>query len=179
MISSQLPVNSVVYVNTQSNSHTIIITAALTLIGGLILFILSNIFLKLILEPVQEMKKVIGEIHEETIYYSNLYHNPLIIEPWVSKRKPTDEQTQNYRDGSEKLRRLSARLRATENVIPLYEVTRRLFALPSSSKVDEAARRLIFLHNSMYQTGRGDKWVDAVLEAEGTIQKNLGIKINN
>jgi hypothetical protein len=154
------------FATNQSASNDAIETALLTLGGGLILFVLSNVFLKFVLDPIQILKRRIGEIAEEIMYYSNLYTNPLNYRS-DSGRYPTKEQVKRYRDGSDRLRRLSSSLRGDINVIPFYGIVRIVFRLPSLQN--------ILLHNAMFYTGNGD-WYEAIERAETDIKNGLGIR---
>jgi hypothetical protein len=48
--------------------------AVATVFGALVVFVLTQSFLKLVLEPIQEQKKLIGEVAHALLFYANAYH---------------------------------------------------------------------------------------------------------
>lgn len=106
-----------------------------TIVAGAGTFVLGQIFLKLIIDPVQAFKEVIAEIAHKLILYANIYANP----------KPFGDKAQA--EMSDDFRRLSSTLQANMHLIPFYRATKFLFGLPSQEKVIVASQNLIGLHN--------------------------------
>lgn len=107
----------------------------LTVVTGFITFALGQIAVKLVIDPVQEFKRVVADISHALIEYANIYGNPGV----------TNEENENKVSGE--LRKLSSRLNAQMYLIPAYRVTSRLFGLPSLEKVTKATGYLIGLSN--------------------------------
>ena len=109
-------------------------------VAGFFTFVLGQIFVKLIVEPVSDFKRHIALIAHSLIEFAALLSNlPL------PKKKTSELQTQ--------FRQLASQLQATFYLIPRYEFTARLFGLPSQQAVHTAARKLIGLSNSVVSTG--------------------------
>lgn len=53
----------------------IFITSGLTIIGGVIIFVIGQIVNEYLIKPYFNYKKVVAEIDEELIFYSNIYGN--------------------------------------------------------------------------------------------------------
>jgi len=109
-----------------------ILTGVLTYIGG-------QLILKMILEPVQEMRKTIGNISHSLIHYANIIHNPGAL------------SKDAIHNASDHLRSLSSEIQSHLYLVPLYNATAKVFRLPSREKVLEAAGALMGLSNSVFR----------------------------
>lgn len=118
-------------------------TVFLTIISGVLTFAIGHVFVKLVIEPVHELKKTLGQISHALIEHANVIANPGV---------PTKEVIDQ---ASKQLRGLSSRLHAHLYLVPLYAVTARIFFLPSEQKVREASTALIGLSNSVSQPTAG------------------------
>ena len=116
------------------------VTAFLTLIvvGGL--FLVSQFVAEGVIKPYVEYRKVLAEISYALIYYAHL----IISEPAISKR---DEQAEI----SERLRQLSARLRAAITALPFHELIRLFHLIPPQERIQDAANRLIRISNLLLE----------------------------
>lgn len=110
-------------------------TIFLTILAGVSTFVGGQIVLKLLIDPVQEFKRVIAEISHALIEHANVIGNPGLL-------GPEKEQA-----ASQLLRGLSSRLNAQMYLIPAYGITSKIFCLPSKGKVVAAAGHLIGLSN--------------------------------
>jgi hypothetical protein len=107
----------------------------LTVVTGFVTFALGQIAVKLVIDPVQEFKRVVADISHALIEYANIFGNPGITGP------------ENERKVSGELRKLSSRLNAQMYLIPAYGKTSKLFGLPTRENVTKAAGHLIGLSN--------------------------------
>lgn len=135
-----------------------------TVVAGFITYALGQIVVKLVIDPVQEFKKVVADISHAVIEYANVYSNPGIPSLDVQKKV------------SEELRKLSSRLNAQMYLVPRYSVTAVLFGLPRKARVVEAARYLIGLSNSVFESAKNQ----AIANAEKSEQlcDALGIYVH-
>jgi len=117
------------------------LTAALTLIAVFVAFLLSQFVSEGIIKPCVEYRKVLADISYTLIYYANL----IVSTPAHSKR---EEQAEI----SERLRQLSARLRAAITALPFQELTRMFKLLPSQDRIHDAAARLVRMSNLLLET---------------------------
>jgi hypothetical protein len=53
-----------------------LLTASITVLTGVIIYILGQYFLKLILEPIFELRKAIARINYLIVYYANIMYTP-------------------------------------------------------------------------------------------------------
>jgi len=137
-----------------------IVTAGLTTALGLFAFVLGQFALKLVVEPIQEQKRVVGNVAHALTYYRNVGRsNPAKPDP-----ERVGEARRVYRD-------LAAALRTNLRVVPWYEVFVRLqFVLPRE-QVRQAATALIGLANTVQK----EPHADDVAGYRWTVEKNLGI----
>ena len=102
-------------------------TIFITIFSGVITFVIGQIIVKLLIDPVQEMKKTIGQIS-----YTFLERANVISNPGVPRKEIMDET-------SELLRRLSSQIHAHIQIIPFYDKIFKVFGLPSKSKLYKAS----------------------------------------
>ncbi len=117
-------------------------TAALTLAGGVVLFILNQWVQKFLIEPLHEQRKVIGEIDFLLIFWAWAYSNPEAYE----HLKP--HQIEERRNAAQALRQVASKLVATTNAVRAYRIA---WGAPPKAKVREVAQGLIALSNSMFE----------------------------
>ncbi|MEH1947986.1 MAG: hypothetical protein V7K77_13680 [Nostoc sp.] len=112
----------------------------MTIISGIFVFILGQLALKLIIEPIQEFRKTLADIAFALIEYANIYSNPGCAGNELENK------------ASEELRKLSSRLNAQIYLIPGYTNISKLFKLPSKANRVEATRELIGLSNGVFKS---------------------------
>lgn len=118
-------------------------TVFLTVFSGAVTFVIGQLVVKLMIDPVQEMKKTIAQISHTMIERANIIGNP-----GVPATEVMDET-------SKELRKLSSQLRAHLYLVPAYRSTARIFFLPKIDQVLAASGALIGLSNSVFRaTGK-------------------------
>lgn len=135
----------------------IVLTSAFTILGGLTVLVLGQIVIKFLVEPLHEQRKLIGETVDSLIFYANVYSNP-----GLSKEEAMDE-------ASEDLRRKASLLRARTYAIPGYAVLALCRLTRPQSAIEDAARNMIFVSNSVRKGDGAKNW-----EAAESIRKSLG-----
>ncbi|MCF6193215.1 MAG: hypothetical protein L3J46_02645 [Kangiellaceae bacterium] len=113
-------------------------TIFLTIFSGVFVFVLGQIILKLLIDPVQGYKTTVGDISIALINHANVYSNP-----GISKQERMDF-------ASEELRLLASKLSANVVLIPYYEKTGKFFKLPSIKDKHEVKKQLIDLSNGIH-----------------------------
>ena len=136
-------------------------TVLITVLSGVLTYVLGQLILKMVIEPVQEMKKTIGLISHVLIERANVFSNP-----GVPSKEVMDAT-------SSELRKLSSQLQSHLFLVPRYEQTAKLFGLPPHQKILTASGALIGLSNSVYRAS--DTVYDANAKRNETICDSLGI----
>jgi hypothetical protein len=117
-----------------------VITAFVTLIVVAALFLVSQFVAEGIIKPYVEYRKVLSDISYNLIYFAHI----IISEPAHWKR---DEQAEI----SERLRQLSARLRAAITALPFHDMMRALRLIPPQERIYDAAARLVRMSNLLLE----------------------------
>jgi hypothetical protein len=108
-----------------------LITVFLTVLSGVVTYIAGQLVLKLLIEPVQDLKKTIGLVSFTLIERANVIFNPGTFAKDVMD------------DTAQELRKLASHLRAHLSLIPRYDIAARIFGLRSRHDIYEATRCLI------------------------------------
>ena len=141
----------------------------LTIFSGVLVFVISQIFLKLVIEPVHQFKRIISDISFALLQYANLW--PVL--------QSTREQDEEVIKASDEFSKLGAKLNASCNLIPLYRQTRIIFFLPKKNKINSAIKSLLLLSNLILEIPRDtqNKKKDRRRKLEKNIADTLNIKI--
>ena len=114
-------------------------TVFLTVLSGVLTYVFGQLVLKLVIEPVQETRKTIGQISHALIEYANVIANPGV---------PTEEVIRN---ASAHLRKLASQLQSHLYLVPSYAATAKILGLPSKTNVLASSQYLVGLSNSLYR----------------------------
>jgi hypothetical protein len=107
----------------------------LTIISGFTVFVLGQVFLKLIIEPVQELKKTISNVRFNVIKSAHITFNSNSVD------------AESLKEVFNEFRSLSADLHAKVYLVPLYDFWRIIFFLPSRKNIGAASTNLIAISN--------------------------------
>jgi hypothetical protein len=119
-----------------------LVISAFTAFGAVLVFVLGQIITKFIIDPIHEQKKVIGEIADALIYYSNEYSSPLFLGKMDKKGQ----------EASDRFRRLATQLMSKSHLIPWYGFWSRIGFVRPIQTVADARSALIGLSNSAGST---------------------------
>ncbi|MGA8277635.1 MAG: hypothetical protein WB784_05510 [Rhodanobacteraceae bacterium] len=141
----------------------ITLTSSLTILGGVIVFVVGQLILKLVIDPVLELRKAISEVG-----YNLLFYAPEIQTP-ISRTPVTSEKAR------EALRKSSSDLYVRCEAIRYRFVYRMPFLrLPNREKVLDAAKRLRGLSNYVHETGeKANGHIDHVVCILKCIERDL------
>jgi hypothetical protein len=114
-----------------------------TVFSGTLVYILGQIFLKLFIEPVHDLKKTIGMISHSLIERANVISNPGLLP------KDVNDET------SQELRKLASRLQSHLYLIPCYPAMAWIFRLPLRAGILAASKALIGLSNGVHESAYG------------------------
>jgi hypothetical protein len=119
-----------------------VVTGIVTALLAVLVFVVTQSFLKIILEPIQDQRKLIGEIAHALLFYANVYH--------LHIQRPDEEQKQEIDNAKKAFRELAGRLRASLWTIPLYDALALLGRVPKQQDVLAASDALVGWSNSLY-----------------------------
>jgi hypothetical protein len=139
-------------------------TAALTALFGVIVFVVGQSAQRFVLKPVQDQRKVIGDIAHAVLMYGNVNSVSEVQARGMPVSWPAnpDQVVRDVRD-------LAARLQASLYVIPAYQALAWLRLVPSRARILRAIQGLTGWSNSVY-SGGAMAAQDIVVEALGIIR---------
>lgn len=134
-----------------------IVTAALTTLFVVLVFVAGQLAQRFILEPIQEQRKILGEIAFSLLFHANVMD--------MARRENTGlVQIEDPVETVKTLRSLAGRLRATLYTIPFYDVLSRFGFVPSAEAVKSASQSLVGWSNSIHH-GDPDVHRKAIVES--------------
>jgi hypothetical protein len=113
-----------------------ILTSALTVGGGVIVFVAGSVLTRFFIEPLQDWRRFKGELADALAFHANVYTYP-----------PASNE-EEWKAASIALRQKASQLLGRVNAIPCYSVLSRLRLVPRWPDVWESHRCLIGLSNS-------------------------------
>ena len=119
----------------------IVLTACFTLIGGVLLLVITQILTRFVVEPLVDFRRLLGEVGHTLVFYSNYLHNASVM-----ASKP------EFQQGTQQCRTLASKLRSFSNAVPLYNMLARLRLVPAHCYVYDASGELIGLSNTSAST---------------------------
>lgn len=120
-----------------SELFKIVLTSALTIMGGIVVYVTGRIIEKFFIEPIHEQFRLIGEIADSLIFYANVYTNP--GSKLIEKERADEASTI--------LRQQASQLMARTQIIQWYRLWQRMRIVPKYADVIEAQHKLIALSN--------------------------------
>lgn len=145
-----------------------LITAALTLFVGILVFLFGQVIVVLFVERIRIQARTIEEIAETIVHYARDYSSLLNI------NQLTTEEREELRSKADHLRILSARLRATAVTLKYYRLFEMLRLVLPRKHIIEASRNLMGLSNII--PPNSDTLRDGI-NFRKQVEDNLGIKV--
>ena len=121
--------------------------ALATALIAVVVFVAGQILQRFVLEPIQEQRRLIGEVAHALLFYAN--RGPVGVEIGSYPAEDLHEAGRHLRD-------LAGRLRSSIFYIPLYATVSRLVdSVPSKEDALEAATQLVGLSNGVLSERSG------------------------
>ncbi len=150
----------------------------MTVIVGVTVFALGQILVRFFIEPVQDLRRAIGDAGDVLIYYARLYLNPKEVSPEVGDYSAGSPLPPVYGEergvASDALRQKASLLFIRANAVLKYGWFVRLGIIPSWESLKTAHRELLNLSNSV---SRGNPLVNA--ERRRIIAEALELDVGN
>lgn len=124
-----------------------IVSIIVTVISGVLVFIIGQILTNIWLTPLRQYKELKKNIVFKLTYYANQYSNTMDL----AKCSKIDERVEKYKDGSDELRMLSCSLKGFAETLYWFRI-----GIPSPKVLNEVADLIMGLSNSFftpYNTG--------------------------
>ena len=138
----------------------------LTIISGVGVYILCELYAEFALRPIQEYKRLKAKVAKLLVLHAQYYSNPQLYDK--------SEKCPAWLAASNEIRELAAEVAAFAEIKPLHVFV--FLAIPRKKNLLEAQSYLVGLSNSFFTTRSGeDRCVDRVIEYPDIIRKNMGI----
>ncbi|TWP07756.1 hypothetical protein EUA76_02580, partial [TM7 phylum sp. oral taxon 350] len=147
-----------------SDIENIILTACATLIGGILLLIVSELFKVLVIVPVQKTREQIQVVLSQIDFYSNRLTNFFSAEP-------TEHDIDIIKSITQDLRKVATDLQSKYELVYMKKPLVLLKVLPSQERIDIAFTGLMFLHSSILYEGWRDYIVNLIEMNENRIER--------
>lgn len=150
-----------------SDIEKILITSTFTIFGGVAVYVVGQLLSKFFIEPVQDLRKAIGEVRFNLAFHAPEIHTPI---------GRTKEKSDKVRDA---LMKSSCDLLAKLQAISLYDwwASMSREVLPSRKSIEAAAVQLRGLSTYVYETGeKANDDLDVIAKRVARIEKLLGLK---
>src|SRR3989338_4434464 len=112
----------------------VLLTFVLTVLGGVLIYVLGQITLKFFIEPVHELLLEIGKIGDVLIFYPNVYTNKVDAE--------------KHTKANEALRQHASLLKAKKHLVKWHSLFAFFGFIPGKESIHEAHAELIGISNS-------------------------------
>lgn len=153
--------------DTVSELGKIVWTAALTIFGGVLVYIIGQLLSKFLIDPTHQLKTVIGEVRCNLTFHAPTIHTPIARTPERSDK------------AYEALLKSSCDLLAKVNAIPFYGLVSCISFgfLPSRSHIRDAATQLRGLSTYVHETGeQANSHTEVIGRRVAKIEKCLNLE---
>jgi len=115
----------------------IVLTASLTLAGGVILLTFTQILTRFVVDPLLDFRRLLGQVSHDLIFYAHFLHNPSVM-----------ASHPEFQEATRACRTLASRLRSFSAAVPLYSQLASIHLVPPLRDVYDASAELIGLYNT-------------------------------
>jgi hypothetical protein len=142
------------------------------IIAGVIIYVAGEIIVKIVIDPVQELKRVIADIAFKLIHYSHVYR----IAP-SGDGDASGEEAQKRVDpekleqAADEYRKLASMLNAGYRLVPFYAIAKLLFFLPREADIIEARNELLEMSEEIFAAPKSF----VISERRKSIEKKLKV----
>src|SRR3990170_6575719 len=138
-----------------------VLTFVLTILGGILIFLIGQIALRVCVEPLQQLRSAIADVIFVLFYYAPIYTNPAKDRP-----KEMNDRAEDV------LREKAGILFSRAQAIACYRMFATVKLIPTYNNVEEAVRDLTLISNNIRSGDLKDNET-----ARDRIQQLLGISI--
>lgn len=137
------------------------LTFVLTILGGVLIFLIGQVALRVCFEPLQQLRSAIADVIFALYYYAPIYRN-----------RAMDRPNQLNDRAEDALREKAGILFSRAQVIAFYRVFATIKLIPTYNNVEGAVRDLTFISNNIRSGDPEDN-----VAARDRIQQSLNISI--
>lgn len=142
------------------------------IIAGVIIYVAGEIIVKLVIDPVQELKRVIADIAFKLIHYSHVYRiapSGDVDASGEEAQKSVDPE--KLEQAADEYRKLASMLNAGYRLVPFYAIAKLLFFLPREADIIEARNELLEMSEEIFAAPKSF----VISERRKSIEKKLKV----
>jgi hypothetical protein len=139
---------------------TIILTSVFTIIGGVIVYALGQLLSKFVIEPIVELKKIIGEVSFNLAFHA------------VTIYTPNGGTSEQFKTAREALIKSSCDLSKQVNIVPFYPSK----FCPSKKDIEKSAKDLLALSTYLHETDSKEYQHEKIGKIVAKIKQNLNLE---
>jgi hypothetical protein len=142
------------------------------IIAGVIIYVAGEIIVKIVIDPVQELKRVIADIALKLIHYSHVYR----IAPSGDVDASGEEvqksvDSEKLEQAADEYRKLASMLNAGYRLVPFYAIAKLLFFLPKEADIIDARNELLEMSEEIFAAPKSF----VISEHRKSIEKKLKV----
>ncbi len=142
------------------------------IIAGVIIYVAGEIIVKIVIDPVQELKRVIADIALKLIHYSHVYR----IAPSGDVDASGEEvqksvDSEKLEQAADEYRKLASMLNAGYRLVPFYAIAKLLFFLPKEADIIDARNELLEMSEEIFAAPKSF----VISERRKSIEKKLKV----
>jgi hypothetical protein len=119
------------------------------ILAGVIIYVLGEIIVKIVIDPVQELKRVIADIAFKLIHYSHVFKLSTAADTSEEASEKTIDR-EKLEQAADEYRKLASMLNAGFRLVPFYPLIRVLFFLPGEADIIDARNELIEMSEEIF-----------------------------
>jgi hypothetical protein len=140
------------------------------ILAGIIIYVGGEIFVKIVIDPVQELKRVIADIAFKLIHYSHVYKvSSAEAAPAEAGHETIDPE--KLEQAADEYRKLASMLNASYRLVPIYAFAKILFWLPKEADIIDARNELIEMSEEIFAAPKSF----VISERRKSIEKKLKV----
>ncbi len=142
------------------------------IIAGVIIYVAGEIIVKIVIDPVQELKRVIADIAFKLIHYSHVYRiapSGDVDASGAEAQKRVDPE--KLEQAADEYRKLASMLNAGYRLVPFYAIAKLLFFLPREADIIEARNELLEMSEEIFAAPKSF----VISERRKSIEKKLKV----
>jgi hypothetical protein len=140
------------------------------ILAGVIIYVLGEIMVKIVIDPVQELKRVIADIAFKLIHYSHVFK----LSSSDDSEAATGEKEivpEKLEQAADEYRKLASMLNAAYRLVPSYPFARVVFFLPREADIIDARNDLIEMAEEIFAAPKSF----VIAERRKSIEKKLKV----
>jgi len=140
------------------------------ILSGVIIYVLGEVVVKIVIDPVQELKRVIAEIAFKLIHYSHVFKLSASDDSETAGGQK-EIAPEKLEQAADEYHRLASLLNAAHRLVPFYSFARVVFYLPKEADILEARNALLEMSEEIFAAPKSF----VIAEKRKSIEKMLKV----